>query len=192
MRSCTPVSGLTCWTCSLPLCSPPLMLSLGNCFTSETKWSEKREAARWQHCKHSMAMYDYGKSRRSLFKIMVVFADHTEISSVPQRFQTSRSASWAKRDHQSLTKITGNTHAAPALNVTRTIASPTSPLLPFTLEHFANPSLQWWRQHGQDIDLDCGIGLSVGCHRDLMLRPGEVMFIYKHRRIQALPFCLRK
>lgn len=146
MRSCTPVSGLTCWTPSLPLCFPPLMLSLDNCFTSETKWSQRSEAARWQHCKSSRAICDSGKSRRRLFKIMVTIADNTEISSVPQRFHTSGNASWAKEDHQSLTKITGNIHAAPALSVTRHIASPTSPLLPFTQEHFAKPALQ--RQFG--------------------------------------------
>lgn len=71
-------------------------------------------------------MYDSGKSRRRLFKIMVAIADNTEISSVPQRFHTSGNASWARRDHQSLTKITGNIHAAPAQSVTRSTASPHS------------------------------------------------------------------
>lgn len=75
---------------------------------------------------------------------MVAIADNTEISSVPQRYHTRGNASQAKEDHQSLTKITGNIHATPALSVTRHIASPTSPVLPFTREHFANPDLQLW------------------------------------------------
>lgn len=57
--------------------------------------------------------------------------------------------------------------------------------------HFANPALQLWFG-GEDIDLECGIGLSVGSHRDLMLRPGEVMSIYNRKCIQAPVFCLRK
>ncbi|TRZ24460.1 hypothetical protein HGM15179_002667 [Zosterops borbonicus] len=45
---------------------------------------------------------------------------------------------------------------------------------------------------GQGTDLEPGIGLSVGSHRDLVLRPRKVVSIYNHKCAQIPDFHLRK
>lgn len=169
MRSWTLVSGLTHWTCSLSPVPPSPAAQPGRCSTFKTKWPQKSvKVGTWQVQHGNVWLWEEWEGTLKWWWQMLTVL---RFPLFPQNFTQAKMLIGQKEIINLWFKPLA------IFMLLQFWVSLEVEWVPYhffsTLEHFANPAFWRWLG-GQDTDLEPDIGLSIGSHRDCMLRLGKL------------------